>query len=99
MKSSASWPSRRAFYVGLAVVCGLALTVAAAQANEASLVIGGLIVAVAVDGFESLSGTWVGWRRAVDSRRLIIFAAAFVFGVALLAGIAYVIANPLYLGD
>jgi hypothetical protein len=96
-RSSAVWPSRRTFYTGLAVVCAVALTVAAAQANQAFLILGAVIVAAVADGFELRSGTWLGWRRPVDGSRLIILAAAFVGAMVVLAGIAYAIEDKVYL--
>jgi hypothetical protein len=97
MKSHAVWPARRTFYVGLAVVCAVALTIAAAQADEAFLILGALIVAITADGFELLSGTWIGWRRPVHGRRLITFTASFALALLVLAGIAYAIESKIYL--
>jgi hypothetical protein len=79
------------------VICALALTVAAAQANEAFLIFGAVIVATTADGFELLSGTWIGWRRPVDGRRLIVLAASFVLAIVVLAGIAFAIEDKIYL--
>jgi hypothetical protein len=79
------------------VICALALTIAAAQANEAFLIVGALIVATTADGFELLSGTWIGWRRPVDGRRLIVLAASFVLAIVVLAGIAFAIEDKIYL--
>jgi hypothetical protein len=79
------------------VICALALTIAAAQANEAFLIVGALIVATTADGFELLSGTWIGWRRPVDARRLIVLAASFVLAIVVLAGIAFAIEDKIYL--
>jgi hypothetical protein len=92
------WPPRRIFYPGLLVACILAATVAAAQANQAFLTLGAVIVATIADAFDLSSSTWLGWGRAVDARRVTFFIATFVLALVTLALFAYVIENKIYLG-
>jgi len=61
------------------------------------LILGALIVATTLDGCELLSGTWVGWSRPVDGRRLIVVAASFVCAIVVLAGVAFAIEDSIYL--
>jgi hypothetical protein len=92
------WPPRRTFYLGLAVACVLAATVAAAQVSEGFLLLGALVAAVVADGFDPFSATWLGWSRRIDGRRVLVFVFVFVGALVALALFAFVIADKIYLG-
>ena len=97
-ESPTFWPPRRTFYLGLAVACVLAATVAAAQLSEGFLLLGALVAAVVTDAFDPFSSTWLGWSRPIDGRRALVFLFVFVGALFSLALFAFVIENKIYLG-
>lgn len=97
-EAPALWPTRRGYLSFLAAAAAVAATLAAARLSAAFLIVGAVGAAIVADGFEPLHGGWIGFRRPVDLRRVLLFLAYFVVALFALGGIAVVFREHVLLG-
>jgi hypothetical protein len=97
-ESPALWPTRRGYVLFLAAATAAVATLAVARASAAFLIVGAVGAAIAADGLEPFHGGWIGFRRPLDLRRLLLFLAYFVVALVALGGIAVVLQEHVLLG-
>jgi hypothetical protein len=97
-ESPALWPTRRAYPMFLVGAAAVVATLAAARVSAAFLIVGALGAAMVADGLEPFHGGWIGFRRSVDLRRVLMFLAYFVVAVVALGGISVVFQQHVLLG-
>src|SRR5665213_3159667 len=89
-ESSSVWPTRRGYISFLAAAAGVAATLAAARVSAAFLILGAVRAAMVVDGLDPFHGGWIGFRRPIELRRVLLFLAYFLVASAALGGFAVV---------
>src|ERR1700719_3840625 len=92
------WPARGGYVMFLVAAAAVVATFAAARVSAAFLIVGSVGAAIVADGLEPFHGGWIGFRRPVDLRRVLLFLAYFVVALVALGGIAVVFQQHVILG-